>query len=1037
MVSCVSSSTSTGSRVYLCGPLNQGRRWRFARRALSVFAALAALLYAPCKADVPVPPAAPPVPAGYCSSVYNELYGDVQAFNTLLATPPTWTPISDGPTVYGANLQWADSNTGPSLSSPNYMNTVLAQLQELQALGITAVSVPVLFPILYGPFFGSQAAYQPYLNFYTQVAQAVRAAGLKLIIDNEILFSNSTEAGWTNTSAFYSTLSWPQYMAARAEMAATVAQAMQPDYLMLANEPDTETQQTGQQNLSIPADAAQMVAAEIAAVQALGLSKVPKMGAGFGTWMAASGSSSLLDYINAYTALPLDYIDYHVLTINTVQSNNFLTNTLTVSSMAAAAGKPVAVSQAWVTKAAADEVNTVSFDVLRARQPFSFWAPLDSYFLQTMQTLANYTQMLYMVPEQPTYFSAYQTYGGPGANGGAANCTCTTASCSDYDITQTENSLAIAADSQSQYTTVAASYYSQLVAAPDVTPPSAPLNLTGTAAVVGNNLSWAASSDSVGVAGYNVYRCVAPAPGQPCAGVWIANSTLPSFSDTGLTDNTLYSYQVQAFDFANNHSPVSQELSLQTYGSAADSATNLMGTAVSSQEIDLSWSPPSNATGLGQYLILAGTSASNLQQIGIATSAATSYRNLPLTPGTAYYYGIVAVEKGISSGMSPVASATTMPLPNPPTGVVGSPASGTIALTWQENPQPNGLPVSYYQVFEGAVSGKLAKVAQETAASYTAASLSANTVYYFEIVAVDTNHGSSVPSDQISVTTAPMPAAPVIVSATANSDTQVTVTWSESVPANGLPIQNYTIFRGTSPTGLANVATRTGLQFIDTQASPNTSYYYAIQAVDNGKDASPMSATMQVAAVAMPAAPAGVVAIANSGTQVTVTWTESVSGLPIQNYSIFRGTSPASLSQLATRAALQFIDTGASVNTTYYYAIQAVDSGKDASPMSATAQVATPPMPAAPTSVLATANGATKVTVTWSQSIPPNGLPIQSYNVSRGTSPTAMTKLASRTALQFIDTGVSANVTYYYSIEAIDAGNAVSPPSSTAQATTP
>src|SRR6202167_1178300 len=655
MVSCVSSSTSTGSRVYLCGPLNQGRRWRFARRALSVFAALAALLYAPCKADVPVPPAAPPVPAGYCSSVYNELYGDVQAFNTLLATPPTWTPISDGPTVYGANLQWADSNTGPSLSSPNYMNTVLAQLQELQALGITAVSVPVLFPILYEPFYGSQAAYQPYLNFYTQVAQAVRAAGLKLIIDNEILFSNSTEAGWTNTSAFYSTLSWPQYMAARAEMAATVAQAMQPDYLMLANEPDTDTLQTDQQNLSIQA-------------------------------------------VTAYTALPLDYIDYHVLTINTVQSNNSLPNTQTVSSMAAAAGKPVAVSQAWVTKAAADEVNTVSFDVLRARQPFSFWAPLDSYFLQTMQTLANYTQMLYMVPEQPTYFSAYQTYGGTGANGGAANCTCTTASCSDYDITQTENSLAIAPDYQYQYTTVAASYYSQLVAAPDVTPPSAPLNLTGTAAVVGDNLSWAASSDSVGVAGYNVYRCVAPAPGQPCAGLGIANSTLPSFSDTGLTDNTLYSYQVQAFDFANNHSPFSQELSLQTYGSAADSATNLMVTAVSSQEIDLSWSPPSNATGLGQYLILAGTSASNLQQIGIATSAATSYRNLPLTPGTAYYYGIVAVEKGISSGMSPVASATTMPLPNPPTGVVGSPASGTIALTWQENPQPNGLPGRYYQV---------------------------------------------------------------------------------------------------------------------------------------------------------------------------------------------------------------------------------------------------------------------------------------------------------------------------------------------------
>jgi fibronectin type 3 domain-containing protein len=986
-----------------------------------------------------VPAAAPPVPAGYCSSVYNELYGDVQAFNTLLATPPTWTPISGPPTVYGANLQWADGNTGPSLSSPTYMPTVLAQLQELQALGITAVSVPVLFPILYEPFYGSQAAYQPYLTFYTQVAQAVRAAGLTLIIDNEILFSNSTEAGWSNMNAFYSGLTWPQYIAARAQMAATVAQVMQPDYLMLANEPDTEATQTGQPNLNIAVDAAQMVAAEIAAVQALGLATVPKMGAGFGTWMSNSGAASLLSYTNAYTALPLDYIDYHVLTINTVQSNNFLTNALTVSSMAAAAGKPVAVSQAWITKASAGEWNTLNFDQLRARQPFSFWAPLDSYFLQTMQTLANYTQMLYMVPEQPTYFSAYQTYGGTGANGGAANCTCTTASCSDFDITQAENSVAIIADTQSEYTTVALSYYNQLVTTPDPTPPSAPTNLAGVPATAGANLTWTASTDNVGVAGYNVFRCAAPAPGQPCAGVWIANSTLPAFSDSGLASNTLYNYQVQAFDVANNLSPMSAPLSLQTYRTAADSATSLLVTAVSSQEIDLSWSPPSNATGLGQYLIYAGTSASNLQQIAIAPSGVTSYRNVSLSAASTYYYGIVAVEEGISSGMTSVASATTMPLPNPPTSVVGTPTASAISLAWQDSPQANGLPISYYQVFQGTTSGKLAKVASTSNPSYGAASLSAGTTYYFEVVAVDTNHGDSTPSDQISVTTPPVPAAPVGVLATANSDTQVTVSWSESIPANGLPIQNYNIFRGTSPTAMVQLTARTGTQFIDTGASPNTNYYYAIEAVDNGGDVSPMSAAAEVSALPMPSAPASVGATATSGTLVAVVWSESVpvNGLPIQSYNIFRGTSPTGLIQLTARTGLQFSDTGVSPNTTYYYAIQAVDTGGDISPISATAQAATPSLPAAPTSVLAIANDATQVTVTWAENVPANGLPIQYYNIMRGISPGVLTKLTSRTGLQFIDTGVSANITYYYSIEAIDTGNAVSPASGTAQVATP
>jgi fibronectin type 3 domain-containing protein len=131
------------------------------------------------------------------------------------------------------------------------------------------------------------------------------------------------------------------------------------------------------------------------------------------------------------------------------------------------------------------------------------------------------------------------------------------------------------------------------------------------------------------------------------------------------------------------------------------------------------------------------------------------------------------------------------------------------------------------------------------------------------------------------------------------------------------------------------------------------------------------------------------------------------------------------------------VDTAVSANTTYYYAIQAVDSGYEDSPMSATAQITTPPMPAAPANVVATANGPTAVTITWSETIPPNGLPIMFYNVYRGTSPTGLTKLTARTGLQYIDTAVSADTTYYYAIVAVDSGNDNSPMSATAQVSTP
>jgi hypothetical protein len=140
----------------------------------SILAALTVFIYAPCKADVPAP-AAPPAPTGtYCISIYSELSTGMRAFNAQLVTAPTWTPVLGGPTLYAANLQVADSNAGPQISGPNYLPSVVAQLQEMKAMGVHAVAVAVLFPILYEPFYGSQASLQPYLTFYAPVAQAVR-----------------------------------------------------------------------------------------------------------------------------------------------------------------------------------------------------------------------------------------------------------------------------------------------------------------------------------------------------------------------------------------------------------------------------------------------------------------------------------------------------------------------------------------------------------------------------------------------------------------------------------------------------------------------------------------------------------------------------------------------------------------------------------------------------------------------------------------------------------------------------------------------
>ncbi len=89
----------------------------------------------------------------------------------------------------------------------------------------------------------------------------------------------------------------------------------------------------------------------------------------------------------------------------------------------------------------------------------------------------------------------------------------------------------------------------------DTSKPSVPGGLSASA-VTGRliSLSWTASTDNVGVTGYNVYR----------GGVQIAAVSTPSYADAGVSPSTRYSYQVTAFDAAGNTSSKSATASATT-----------------------------------------------------------------------------------------------------------------------------------------------------------------------------------------------------------------------------------------------------------------------------------------------------------------------------------------------------------------------------------------------------------------------------------------------------------------------------------------
>ncbi|MEW1847890.1 cellulose binding domain-containing protein [Nonomuraea angiospora] len=96
----------------------------------------------------------------------------------------------------------------------------------------------------------------------------------------------------------------------------------------------------------------------------------------------------------------------------------------------------------------------------------------------------------------------------------------------------------------------------------DTTPPTAPAGLAVSATTsTGTTLSWTASTDDTGVAGYDILR----APGASGGTFTQAGtSATTSFSDTGLTPNTTYRYQVRARDAGGNTSPVSNTAQVTT-----------------------------------------------------------------------------------------------------------------------------------------------------------------------------------------------------------------------------------------------------------------------------------------------------------------------------------------------------------------------------------------------------------------------------------------------------------------------------------------
>jgi carboxypeptidase T len=277
------------------------------------------------------------------------------------------------------------------------------------------------------------------------------------------------------------------------------------------------------------------------------------------------------------------------------------------------------------------------------------------------------------------------------------------------------------------------------------TPPVAPTDLAA-AAVSSNqvNLSWN-DNDSTET-GFKIERCT----GENCsdfAQIATVGPNVTSYSSTGLTASTSYSYRVHTYntvgdsDYSNTASTTTPALPIPI------APSNLTAAAVSSTQINLTWvDNDSTETGF-KIERCTGAGCSDFAQMATVGSNVTSYSNTGLTASTSYSYRVRAYNSVGDSDDSNPATAVTQAapvLPIAPTNLAAVAISKSqINLSWTDNSSnETGFRI---ERCKGPTCTNFALIATVGAnvTSFSNTSLSANTTYRYRIYAYNANGNSS------------------------------------------------------------------------------------------------------------------------------------------------------------------------------------------------------------------------------------------------------------------------------------------------------
>ena len=374
-------------------------------------------------------------------------------------------------------------------------------------------------------------------------------------------------------------------------------------------------------------------------------------------------------------------------------------------------------------------------------------------------------------------------------------------------------------------------------------------------------------------------------------------------------------------------------------GKPPKNPSTLSATAVSSTQIDLVWTD--NATDEDGFRIerMIGTNGTwetldytPPYTAGSGKGCCMYYSDITCEPDTEYCYRIFAFNQYGDSTPSNVDCATTFPTGGPPAAptnlVAAAVSSSQINLVWTDNSSnETGFKI---EVDEGD-TGTFVYLDTVGAGvtSYPDTGLSVGVTYCYRVYAYNGEGDSDYSNADCDVPFAQPPAAPTNLVATAVSETEIELTWTDnSDNETGFKIEvdegNTGTFVYLDTVG-ANVTS-----YPDSGLTTGVEYCYRVYAYNGDGDSGYSNVSCDTPVGLPPAAPSNLNATAVSGSQIDLSWTDNSGNETGFKIEVDEGDT-GTFVYLDTVGAdiTSYPDTGLSVGVTYCYRVYAYNGDGD------------------------------------------------------------------------------------------------------------